>query len=371
MAAGSLSEAFAFDLKRKRRYDDDDLMIEHDLSVSKRPNLSKLPLRAPTRPTIAVTPAFGVSSFVSGTLTPDSIPEDDSCRQQNEQTLDVPFSRRPKSYPGLDGNSLRLITTPDPSPLGDTDILVGSPDESIRPPPTPIRVGRARSNDLLSPLRSPVTSTQFGSPITGNFARDRLPTPVASSFPARSPFETSFATAAARQLRPHVLQHSTSLTPMIDAESWTPRIQRPPSPAPDLDEPFDEDAMMAGLEDSQMSSDFTNLSVHSQDNLHELPATDSSPLRNWSPQSSNVSPRNRGLGLEGAATNHGGIVRPDGLRMSTIADTQRPSSAGADLFQHTRVQSSARTAKLHMGFKADCEKCIARVPGHYSHIIWS
>lgn len=373
MAAGSLGEAFGFDLKRKRHYADDDLMIEHDLFVAKRPNLTNLPIRSPSRPTIAVTPAFGQYVVVPGTLTPDSIPEEDVCQRQNAQSLEIPVSNGLSSCAKPAGSSLRLTISRDASNHDDINMEVGSPNESVRPPPTPIRVGRARSNDLMSPLRSPATSTHFGSPISGHFARDRLPTPVASSFPARSLFETSFASTAARQLRPHDLQYSTSLTPMIDAESWTPQIQRPPSPATELDDPFDEDAAMAGLDDSQMSSDFTNLSVYSQDNLHELAFIDSSPSRNWSPQISNTldSPRNRGLGLEGTVANHNGFARPDSLRMSTIADTQRSASAGADMFQHTRNQSSARTAKLHMGFKADCEKCVGRVPGHYSHIIWT
>ncbi|KIW81085.1 hypothetical protein Z517_04108 [Fonsecaea pedrosoi CBS 271.37] len=30
-----------------------------------------------------------------------------------------------------------------------------------------------------------------------------------------------------------------------------------------------------------------------------------------------------------------------------------------------------RSARLHMGYLSDCEKCIQKVPGHYSHIIWT
>ncbi|KAL2426883.1 hypothetical protein ABEF95_001715 [Exophiala dermatitidis] len=30
-----------------------------------------------------------------------------------------------------------------------------------------------------------------------------------------------------------------------------------------------------------------------------------------------------------------------------------------------------RTAKLHMGFLQGCEKCLQKVPGHYSHILWT
>ena len=32
---------------------------------------------------------------------------------------------------------------------------------------------------------------------------------------------------------------------------------------------------------------------------------------------------------------------------------------------------SSRQARLHMGYRADCEKCRQHVPGHYTHILWS
>ncbi|EXJ80984.1 hypothetical protein A1O3_07272 [Capronia epimyces CBS 606.96] len=31
----------------------------------------------------------------------------------------------------------------------------------------------------------------------------------------------------------------------------------------------------------------------------------------------------------------------------------------------------SRTAKLHMGFLNGCDKCVQKVPGHYSHILWT
>ena len=32
---------------------------------------------------------------------------------------------------------------------------------------------------------------------------------------------------------------------------------------------------------------------------------------------------------------------------------------------------AGRQARLHMGYRADCDKCRQRVPGHYTHILWS
>jgi len=237
---------------------------------------------------------------------------------------------------------------------------MGSPKQ--HPPPTPIRIGRSRSNDLMSPVLSLTAPNALGSlnvsPVSHTFARNRIATPVASSFPTLGPFESTFASAAARQMRSQL--PSTSLSPMADAESWTPHMQRPPSPEPELDAPFDEDSIMMGVEDSHMmSSSFSSLSVHSRAEDTQFGNSNSSPTKGWSSQTS-PSPRARGLGLDGTSS-----VRPDDLRMSTITDSQSIAA------QHNRNQSNGRTARLHMGFRADCEKCIDRVPGHYSHIFWS
>ncbi|EXJ69014.1 uncharacterized protein A1O5_07949 [Cladophialophora psammophila CBS 110553] len=38
---------------------------------------------------------------------------------------------------------------------------------------------------------------------------------------------------------------------------------------------------------------------------------------------------------------------------------------------NTSPSGRTRTARLHMGYLNDCEKCVQKVPGHYSHIIWT
>lgn len=288
MAAGSFE--FSSFSKRKRIYDEDDLIC----GSSKRQH-TYLPIRSPPRLT-ALAPSIVAYTIPPGTLTPDSIPEVDEYQQNINHDVE------------MDAAPTRSVLM------------------------TPIRMGRARSNDLISPLRP---STGLLPPSPRGFAQDRMPTPVASSFPARSPFEASFAAASK-----HMRTQLTSLSPMVDAESWTPRVQRPPSPD-------DEDEDMMGVEDSSaMSSSFSSLSVHN------------SPFQTSPTRASRSI--HRGLGLD----SYGGVARPDDLRMSTIND-QRPAS------YHGRQQSSGRTGRLHMGYKADCEKCVARVPGHYSHVIWS
>lgn len=56
---------------------------------------------------------------------------------------------------------------------------------------------------------------------------------------------------------------------------------------------------------------------------------------------------------------------------STEAAGQYSQQTHADLMKHAALSPSALRKKpaLVMGYRADCEKCRCRVPGHYSHIV--
>lgn len=376
MAAGSFGMfESTFHLKRKRFEDDnDDHSNQHDFSSFKRRNIAQLPIRSPARPSITVTPAFGQFPLHPGTLTPDSIPEDDVFRSSAEPDKTTMAIRPQISSHTSSTDSLAVQPDSDSVSNDDTEMDLSSPKQASKQIPTPSRIGRARSNDLMSPVRSPIVMP----PSPSRWTHNRIPTPVASHFPANSPFESSFASAAARQMRPHSLQ--TSLSPMVDAESWTPQIQRPPSPGPenDLEPAFDGDAMM-DMEDSNMSShmmssSFSELSVRSSDQQAqpELPSRHcnqlSSPIRDRTSQTSWALQHAQGQPHQGLGLNSPG----EGQEINTTHEEQMTAMQHGNGHGHTRHQSSTgRTARLHMGFRADCEKCIARVPGHYSHILWS
>lgn len=371
MAAGSLfiNIESQNDLKRKRRNDEEDDNA-NQIFATKRRNFSQLPIRSPppTRPTISVTPAFGQHGMSPGILTPDSIPEDEEFQSSHLWSHQHSYTSGAQSRSSISDNSnheqLSQGTIQQQETVDDVDMDISSPKLSQHP--TPIRIGRARSNDLMSPIRTPMNHRLLLGPSSPthqtSFAQARVATPVASSFPARSPFEASFASATARQMRPHLL---TTLSPMVNTESWTPQIHHPPSPEPDLDSAFSEDATMVGMEDSHMmSSSFGALSVHSQDDL-DVSSLDSSPVRTRSSQTSASSMSSfstQGLGLDGSN-------RMD----DNSGDLQvRAANTSEVHHQHNRnMSNSGRTARLHMGYRADCEKCVKRVHGHYSHIIWS
>ena len=54
--------------------------------------------------------------------------------------------------------------------------------------------------------------------------------------------------------------------------------------------------------------------------------------------------------------------------LSFFNDTRHLSSSEPS---RTTDNPSSRQARLHMGYRADCEKCRQHVPGHYTHILWS
>jgi hypothetical protein len=68
----------------------------------------------------------------------------------------------------------------------------------------------------------------------------------------------------------------------------------------------------------------------------------------------------------------------DGMVMDGQASQASKESMNAQQARHAGLRHSGRaspgtgrTARLHMGFLTGCEKCIQKVPGHYSHILWS
>lgn len=370
MAAGSLYSHLEspFALKRKRHNEDDDDVFR-DAFTTKRRNFSQLPIRSPplSRPTISVTPAFAQYAVSPGILTPDSIPEDEEYESSHLWSQQPTSSNRiqvdSQNFNGSEIEQLGHEAFQRNETTENDGMDIASPKPAQLP--TPGRIGRARSNDLMSPVRLPANPRSLLGPLSptyrNSFAQERVATPVALSFPSRSPFESSFASATARQMRNHL---QTTLSPMVNADSWTPQIHHPPSPEPDVDSTFPEDTAM---EDSHMmSSSFGALSVQGQDD-HETYSLDSSPLRVRSSQtsaSSMTSFSRQGLGLNDNHRTNEGFSQTH--TSYDNVDEQRSNH------QHNRNTSSGgRTARLHMGYKADCEKCVARVPGHYSHIIWS
>ena len=196
---------------------------------------------------------------------------------------------------------------------------VNADQEMILSSPTrPRMAGRARSNDLLS---SPRRRPHFLTPDPPQTNRDRIPTPITSHFDHRL-----------AEL-PNAPRHSfpplrTNLSPMVEQENWS-------SMGPEgLPSPTDDYVPQIHDPDATMMYDQTN------DSMSGLRVDDAMET------DLNVQPDDvmqYGLGLDGQL------------------------SQG-----HSRQTSTTgRTARLHMGYLVGCEKCAQKVPGHYSHILWS
>lgn len=56
-----------------------------------------------------------------------------------------------------------------------------------------------------------------------------------------------------------------------------------------------------------------------------------------------------------------------------VSDNDEGGVSPSNRITTTRTidREQPRTARLHMGFLSGCDKCIRKVPGHYSHILWS
>lgn len=165
----------------------------------------------------------------------------------------------------------------------------------------------------------------------------RIPTPIYGHFTSTDVNMDTSEAALNSFIHPTArfqLRHNHNvLSPMMsedgesEADWW--RRRRLPSPAesPIISQPMDTDDLTSpGIMDALS---FDNIRAHNSEMDHDK--NDSPPLS----CSSN--------GSKGHAM------------------FERRSDPGQD---------TPRKGKLVMGFRADCEKCQKRVPGHYSHIVW-
>jgi hypothetical protein len=301
--------------KRKRSSNDNTLDVSEP---DWKRRTTSLPIRSPPRQRL--TPSFTAtsgtfSSFVAP-ITPVDTSEDESLDNDDE------FSNSKLPSLSQSQNSIDNIRT--------TQVQVdqGDHDMEMTPSsPSQPRIGRARSNDLLS---SPRRRPQFLIREVSTPTRDRIPTPISSHFDYRLAELPNAPRHSFPRLR-------TNLSPMVEQENW-PSIgpEGLPSPAEDYEANpriHDPDAMLY----DQTSDGMSGLRVDDMDADHPL--------------SGSTDRLRHGLGLDGLSSSTQGYGVVSG---------------------HARQQSQGnRTARLHMGHLAGCEKCAQKVPGHYSHILWS
>ena len=189
---------------------------------------------------------------------------------------------------------------------GDMEMADSQPRQFSSPQPWQ----RQRSNDMLVPPNLPYlldTRRSQGS--------ERLPTPIYGHF-NDSDVNMDMNGLGARS--------STVLSPLIREEEEAPwwRGHRLPSPVDNFD------GLMAPLSQADGMMDRINVNTAGSNDL----SRDDTSFPALPNQGHSV--------LEGQSESFGG--EPD----------------------------APRSRRLTMGFRADCDKCIQRVPGHYSHIVY-
>lgn len=291
----------------KRKRSSTDVVVAGISEPDWKKRTTSLPFRSPSQPKSApiFPPPNPTWTSFHGALTPVDTSEDESVGNEN----DVFSSNHPPSLTdsqtSTDSNSTSSVRvqvdTQDQGQDHDMEMAMSSP---TRP-----RMGRLRSNDLMS-------RPNFLSPDSSHApSHDRIPTPITSHFDPRQVQLSSNPRHSFPPLR-------TNLSPTVEQETWALGPDGLPSPTDYSPQIYDSDAMMSGL---QLNCDDDETTTPNQ------------------MQSNDDDRSNHGLNLDG-----------------------QPSRGHT----HHR-QASSRSARLHMGYLAGCEKCAQKVPGHYSHILWS
>jgi hypothetical protein len=115
----------------------------------------------------------------------------------------------------------------------------------------------------------------------------------------------------------------------------------------------------------------TPISSHFDNRLNELPSV---PRHQFPPLRTNLSPMIEQEswisrdGLPSPIEDHDTDMMVDRDELCQDADL-KGRSYGMD--GNYSPSGRARTGRLHMGYLSGCQKCAQKLPGHYSHIIWT
>ena len=71
-----------------------------------------------------------------------------------------------------------------------------------------------------------------------------------------------------------------------------------------------------------------------------------------------------GVSLEGSK-----LLNAQGYNTTMMEDRKKPRNPPAWNAKSSRMSTGGGKTMLSMGYRADCEKCRTRVPGHYNHVI--
>ena len=146
-----------------------------------------------------------------------------------------------------------------------------------------------------------------------------------------------------------------------------PRIRRARSN--DIIPPERETNFLSAMDNFVRERVPTPFSSHFDNRVNELPSV---PRHQFPPLRTNLSPT---MEQESWVRNDGlpSPVEDEDMAMDQDEsdDGQQARARRYGLDGHYSPSGRSRTGRLHMGFLSGCDKCARKVPGHYSHIMWS
>ena len=160
----------------------------------------------------------------------------------------------------------------------------------------------------------------------------------------------------------------------VDMDMATPLVAQPRirrARSNDIIPPQRNTNLLGAIETFARERVPTPISSHFDNRVNELPNV---PRHSFPPLRTNLSP----MMEQESWISRDGLPSPiEDEDMDMLMDRDDGSS---DSYQRRRQYGldgdyspigRARTGRLHMGYLSGCEKCAQKVPGHYSHIIWT
>ena len=148
-----------------------------------------------------------------------------------------------------------------------------------------------------------------------------------------------------------------------------PRIRRARSN--DIIPPERETNFLSAMDSFVRERVPTPISTRFDERVNDLPCV---PRHQFPPLRTNLSP----MIEQETWISRDGLPSPiEDEEMDVMMDRDEPSETHPKGGRHHGLDGNyspsgrARTGRLHMGYLTGCDKCAQKVPGHYSHIIWT
>lgn len=244
----------------------------------------------------------------------------------------------------------------------------------------PIRSSPSRNTVGIPPVYSPFTSIYQQPPTPVDTSDDESPAgPKEHHWRHKDCFRDDAQDSSDSSTASLTAQCGESVDVDMDSNMTMlsqPRIRRARSN--DIMPPHRSSSFLGALDNLARERVPTPISSHFDNRVNDLPTV---PRHQFPPLRTNLSP----MFEQDSWITRDGLPSPveDHEMDGMMVDATNDDMSGQELTEPQLIeryglqvdgQSSpgrARTGRLHMGFLNGCEKCMQKVPGHYSHILWS